>query len=435
MSDTSFLSDSPILTSPALSTSPEPSAQQLPLPPPPKIYTISELNATVRTLLEDAIPSLWISGEVSNLHIHGSSGHAYFSLKDERAQVRCAMFRANSSKMNFILQNGVQVVVRAEVSLYEARGEYQLIVQHIERAGVGVLQQKFLALKNKLQQEGLFDVRHKKPLPKLPCCVGVVTSPQGAAVHDILSVLQRRYPFISVIIYPTQVQGADAAAQITRAIEVANQRCECDVLIIGRGGGSLEDLWSFNEEVVARAIFASTLPTISAVGHEVDFTIADFVADVRAPTPSAAAEIVVPDCSEKIKTVHDYYQRLGCAVWRKLQYAGALLQGLQGRLQHPRQRLQQQAQRLDELERRLLFAWRQRQRLWQHKLERCRSVLRTLSPLATLERGYAIAMRRSDGAVIKSVDDVMCGDVVDVLVAKGKLGCSVVEKNDKERKV
>lgn len=394
--------------------------------PPPKIYTISELNALTRTLLENAIPLLWISGEISNLFIQNSSGHAYFSLKDARAQVRCAMFRPQISQLNFKLQNGMQVIVQARVSLYEARGDYQLIVQHVEQAGIGLLQQKFLALKDKLQQEGLFDTQHKKPLPKLPQSIGVVTSSHGAAIHDILSILKRRYPFVAVIIYPTQVQGADSAAQIACAIETANKRKECDVLIIGRGGGSLEDLWSFNEEVVARAIYASAIPTISAVGHEIDFTIADFVADMRAPTPSAAAEIVVPDCTEKLKLVRDYAKRLLYFIQRKLQYSATLLLGLQHRLKHPRQQLQQQAQRLDELERRLVLAWQHRQQVWQHKIERCCTALAALSPLATLERGYAIVRRSTDSTVIKDAHDVALGNSVNVLLAHGELTCSVV---------
>jgi len=398
---------------------------------PAKIYTVSELNAGVRAALEDVFSFLWLSGEISNLHVHGSSGHIYFSLKDERAQVRCAMFRSHSQRVSFQLQNGMQVVVQAHVSVYEARGEYQLIVQHMEQAGVGLLQQQFLALKEKLHREGLFDVAHKKALPKVPRCVGVITSPTGAAIHDILSVLRRRFPLVDVIIYPTQVQGSEAAAQIVCALERANKRCECEVLIVGRGGGSLEDLWPFNEEVVARAIFASNIPIISAVGHEVDFTIADFVADWRAPTPSAAAEIVVPDIVEKVKLLVEGRKRLIYLMQHKLQYADSLLLATKARLKHPHQILQQQMQKLDDLERYLLSSWQHRVQMWHHQLTNISNSLNTLSPLATLRRGYAVVRsQRCDGvrhgAVIFNAAEVKNGDIVSVLLAEGELECSVL---------
>lgn len=254
------------------------------------IFTVSRLNQTVRLLLEQEMGQVWISGEISNF-TQPASGHWYFTLKDDTAQVRCAMFRNSNRRVTFRPQHGQQVLVRANITLYEPRGDYQIIAESMQPAGEGLLQQKYEQLKAKLHSEGLFDQQHKQPLPSPAHCVGVITSKTGAALHDILHVLKRRDPSLPVIIYPTAVQGDDAPGQIVRAIELANARGECDVLIVGRGGGSLEDLWSFNDERVARAIFASRIPVVSAVGHETDVTIADFVADLRAPTPSAAAKL------------------------------------------------------------------------------------------------------------------------------------------------
>jgi len=258
------------------------------------IYSVGRLNAEARGLLEGAFPLIWVQGELSNVS-RPSSGHLYFTLKDANAQVRCAMFRGNNRFLKFRPADGAQVVVRASLSLYEARGDYQLIVQSMEEAGDGALQRAFEALKQKLAAEGLFEAAHKRALPTLPKRIGVITSPTGAAIRDILSVLKRRFPAIPVLIYPVAVQGQAAGAEIAAMIRRADMRRDCDVLIIARGGGSLEDLWAFNEEIVARAIFDCSIPTVSGVGHEVDFTIADFVADQRAPTPSVAAEMVSPD--------------------------------------------------------------------------------------------------------------------------------------------
>lgn len=391
---------------------------------PIKIFTVSELNASVRNLLEDALPLLWISGEISNLHVQGISGHMYFSLKDATAQIRCAMFRNYSNNLDFKLCNGMQIVVQAQVSLYEARGDYQLIVLHVEQAGTGLLQQKFLALKEKLQSEGLFALEYKKAIPQLPERIGVITSPTGAAIRDILSVLKRRCPFVPIIIYPTQVQGNEAAAQIVKAIANANARHECDVLIIARGGGSLEDLWPFNEETVARAIFASTIPIVSGVGHEIDFTIADFVADVRAATPSAAAELVVPNITEKYKSIMQNYKRLLSITRYQLQHWQLLFKNLQQRLQHPQQRLQQQAQKLDELEHRLITSCHNKLHWWQQKVTQTTSILTTLSPLATLQRGYAIVSHKQN--ILRHANSVKKGDIINILLAKGEIECSVV---------
>lgn len=279
----------------------------------PAIYTVSRLNQTVRMLLEQQMGQVWISGEISNF-TQPASGHWYFTLKDDGAQVRCAMFRNSNRRVTFRPQHGQQVLVRANITLYEPRGDYQIIVESMQPAGVGLLQQQFEQLKQKLSQEGLFDAQHKQPLPSPAHQIGVITSKTGAALHDILHVLQRRDPSLPVVIYPTAVQGDDAPAQIVRAIELANQRAECDVLIVGRGGGSLEDLWSFNDERVARAIFASRIPIVSAVGHETDVTIADFIADLRAPTPSAAAEVVSRNQQELLRQIQGQQQRLEMAM-------------------------------------------------------------------------------------------------------------------------
>ena len=257
------------------------------LQPERTVYSVSELNQTIRGLLESEFPLIWVEGEISNL-AQPSSGHMYFSLKDESAQVRCAMFRGRNQFLRFTPENGQKVVIRARVSLYEARGEFQLIAEHMEDAGAGALQRAFEELKARLAAEGLFDESLKQDIPELPTRIGVITSPTGAAIRDVLSVLQRRFPAIPVLVYPVPVQGDGAAEKIVATLQLASKRKDCDVLLLVRGGGSLEDLWSFNEEIVARAIVASEIPVVCGVGHEVDFTIADFAADVRAPTPSAA---------------------------------------------------------------------------------------------------------------------------------------------------
>src|SRR5476651_2522845 len=290
----------------------------MPLPSSPPIFTVSRLNQTVRQLLENEMGQVWLSGEISNFS-QPSSGHWYFTLKDDRAQVKCAMFRNTNRRTTFRPQNGQQVLVRATITLYEPRGDYQLIAESMQEAGDGLLQQKFDLLKQQLAAEGLFDAQFKQALPSPAKSVGVITSASGAALHDVLNVLKRRDPSLPVIIYPTSVQGVDAPMQIVRAIELANAREEVDVLIVGRGGGSLEDLWSFNDERVARAIFASRIPIVSAVGHETDVTIADFVADLRAPTPSAAAELVVSAKDEFVGRIDRLHDRLRAAARARVQ--------------------------------------------------------------------------------------------------------------------
>ncbi|MDZ7277684.1 exodeoxyribonuclease VII large subunit [Pantoea eucrina] len=427
------------------------------LPPTANIFTVSRLNTTVRQLLENEMGLVWLSAEISNFS-QPSSGHWYFTLKDDGAQVRCAMFRNSNRRVTFRPQHGQQVLVRASVTLYEPRGDYQLIVESMHPAGEGLLQQQFEQLKARLTAEGLFDERHKQPLPQPARQVGVITSATGAALHDVLRVLQRRDPSLPVVIYPTPVQGLDAPAAIARAIELANQRGECDVLIVGRGGGSLEDLWSFNDERVARAIFASRLPIVSAVGHETDVTIADFVADLRAPTPSAAAELVSRNQLELLRRLQSQQQRMEMAMDYYLAQQQRRFTRLQHRLQqqHPQLRLARQQTALFQLQRRLSEAMDQRlrratrqqdrlqQRLaaqqpqgrlyraqqqlqqWHYRLQQgmekqlnhsrqrfgtLAAQLEGVSPLATLARGFSVTTD-TQGQVVKKTQQLNEGDLL-----------------------
>lgn len=450
------------------------SASQIPSiqPPEREVFSVGRLNREVRGLLEGHLPMIWVEGEISNL-VRPASGHLYFTLKDDQAQVRCAMFRMRRQWLKFQPENGQQVLVRTRVTLYEPRGDYQLVVDSMQEAGAGALQRAYEQLKTQLAAEGLFDSERKRPLPALPGRIGVVTSPSGAAIRDIISVLRRRYPSIPLVIYPVPVQGEGAAAEIAAAIRLAGQRRECDVLIVGRGGGSLEDLWAFNEEVVARAIHASTIPVVSAVGHEIDFTIADFVADVRAPTPSAAAELVSPDRQEQLQALGQLGRRLAALQARHLQQQRQRLSWLRHRLQqqHPGQQLRMQAQRLDDLEQRLGKGLRQRlqhaqarlstlsARLHQHppshrlrhlrirmqhlrqrllaaqshlqarrgdRLAGLARALEAVSPLATLGRGYAI-LSNPEGRVIRKAAEVRAGDPLEARLGQGRLRCRVEE--------
>ncbi|OUR64854.1 exodeoxyribonuclease VII large subunit [Methylophaga sp. 42_25_T18] len=320
------------------------------------VYAVSRLVREARSALEGSFPLVWVEGEISNLAMP-ASGHIYFTLKDEAAQVRCAMFRNRNRQLRFTPENGMQVLLRVRVTLYEGRGEFQLVVEHMEEAGSGALQRAYEALKYRLGQEGLFDQENKKSLPSMPSSIGIVSSPDGAAVHDIISVLNRRFPAVNIILYPVAVQGEGSAKKIAQAITTAEERQECDVLIIGRGGGSLEDLWSFNDEQLARTLSACKIPTISAVGHEVDFTIADFVADVRAPTPSAAAELAVPDSAELLNKVQGLGRRLTFLVSQQVQNKSRHLQHLFRRLPQPKTQINQQAQLITRLKQQLNRSW------------------------------------------------------------------------------
>jgi exodeoxyribonuclease VII large subunit len=428
------------------------------------IFTVSRLNQTVRLLLEQEMGQVWISGEISNF-TQPSSGHWYFTLKDDTAQVRCAMFRNSNRRVTFRPQHGQQVLVRANITLYEPRGDYQIIVESMQPAGEGLLQQKYEQLKAKLQAEGLFDQQYKQPLPSPAHCVGVITSKTGAALHDILNVLKRRDPSLPVIIYPTAVQGDDAPGQIVRAIELANARGECDVLIVGRGGGSLEDLWSFNDERVARAIFASRIPVVSAVGHETDVTIADFIADLRAPTPSAAAEIVsrnqlellrqIQHGQQRLEMAMDYYianrtrrftqlhhrlqqqhpqlrlarqqtvlerlrQRMNFALENKIKQANQRQQRVSQRLsqQNPQPRIYRAQTRIQQLEYRLAENIRARLSAQRERFGNVVTHLEAVSPLSTLARGYSVTTA-TDGKVLKQTKQVKTGDVLTTRLSDG----------------
>ena len=436
-----------------------------------QVFSVSQLNRRTRQLLETHLPLIWVEGELSNF-ARPASGHWYFTLKDDSAQVRCAMFRNRNNLVRLPSGgppgNGLQVLVRCRVSLYEGRGEFQLIVEHLEEAGLGALQRRFDELKARLAAEGLFAEQHKQPLPTLPRCIGVVTSPTGAAIRDILSVLKRRFPGIPVTIYPTAVQGQEAIAEIAGAIAAANRHARCDVLIVGRGGGSMEDLWAFNEESVAHAIFDSAIPIVSAVGHEVDFTIADFVADVRAPTPSAAAELLSPDQDDLSATFRGYQQLLENGARRHLESLQLRLQHLRQRLRHPGDRLREQSQHLDHLEMRLQAALKSRlhsanarlselngrlarfhpqariEELQQHtahlsqrlqaatrrqlenrqqRLGKASQLLNAVSPLNTLGRGYSITLDSSK--VVKQAADIEVGQKVTTRISDGQLHCRI----------
>ncbi len=438
---------------------------------PAEVYSVSRLATEARILLESGFGTLWVEGELSNL-ARPSSGHLYFTLKDTEAQVRCAMFRQRKLRLAFDPEDGLAVLVRARPSIYTARGDFQLIVEHMEAAGDGALRLAFEALKQRLAAEGLFDSERKRPLPTLPACVGVVTSPSGAAVRDVLTTLERRFPALPVVLYPVPVQGEDAPERIVRTLGIAAARAECEVLILARGGGGLEDLQAFNDERVARAIAASPIPVVVGVGHEIDFTIADFAADLRAPTPTAAAEMVSPDAGEWLQQLEGAEARLLRAIETRARRARAELKALTERMerQHPLRRLRERAQRLDELEQRLRLGWRGVRRAGEARLagataalgranprtrlerlrmrhdqlalrlrsaarhglaartERLKGVVRALdavSPLATLERGYAVLSRAADGTVVRDARAVAEGERVDARLHRGRLRCRV----------
>ncbi|MHA7841216.1 MAG: exodeoxyribonuclease VII large subunit [Gammaproteobacteria bacterium] len=390
------------------------------------IFTVSGLNQAVRCHIEDAFPFVWVEGELSNVACP-ASGHMYFSIKDAKAQIRCAMFRMRSRHLAFKPDEGLQVLVKARVSLYEARGDYQLIVESMEERGDGALQRAFEALKKQLATEGLFDQDHKKTLPLLPRCIGVITSSTGAALRDILSVLARRFISIPIIIYPTSVQGTEASGQIVTALEIANRRQECDVLLLARGGGSLEDLWPFNEEVVARAIYNSVIPVVSGIGHEVDFTIADFVADVRAPTPSVAAETVSPNAEDWFHSLQHTKDQLTKAINHLLKHWRIQLHHMRQQLRHPKHRLQTYEQQCDYLEKNLARAMKHLLEKKYRELAQYSRTLNAISPLATLGRGYAIISDAQTNTIITSSKNTKKGQRIYAQLAQGTLHCEVVD--------
>lgn len=433
------------------------------------VYSVSRLNHEARDLLEGSFPLLWVEGEVSNLS-RPASGHLYFSLKDPQAQVRCALFRGSQRGMSVSPRDGMQVLVRARVTLYEGRGDFQLIVETLEEAGEGALRRAFEQLKNRLAKEGLFDSARKKPLPRLPRRIGIITSPSGAVLHDILTTLKRRFPAIPVLLYPVPVQGEGAAEKIAAAIDLASRRRDCDALILARGGGSLEDLWAFNEEIVARAMHACTIPLVCGVGHETDFTIADLVADARAPTPTAAAEMLSPNQTDWLTALEQKEHRLQRLLRDRLLAAQQHVDFLSARLVHPRERLARLHERLAALVHHLRLAQQRvherathgvlalRARLLQHsprarlreaqlrnqhlhthlahalhdilghaheRHARAMQTLDTLSPLKTLARGYAILENPATGIVMRNAHDAKPGDRLRARLAQGSLDCRV----------
>ncbi|KPV40483.1 exodeoxyribonuclease VII large subunit [Thiohalorhabdus denitrificans] len=436
------------------------------------VYTVTRLNHEARGLLEANFPLLWVEGELSNV-ARPASGHMYFTLKDEQAQVRCAMFKGKNRLLRFRPEDGMHVLVRAQISLYAPRGDFQLIVEHMEEAGEGALQRAFEELKRKLSAEGLFADELKRPLPALPRRVGVITSASGAAVRDVLTTLRRRFPALPVVVYPVPVQGQAAAPAIVEAFDTANRRAECDVLILARGGGSLEDLWSFNEPEVARAIRASAIPVVVGVGHEVDYTIADLAADLRAPTPTAAAERVSPDRAALLRGLGTERERLTRALERRLRDRAQGLDHLRRRLIHPGRRLRDLHERNRAGRQRLARALARRQRERRRDLkalvarlhragparrlprdreqaddlrqrliratthtalparrQRLQSLARELeavSPLGTLARGYAVARR--DGQILRRAEETETGDTVNVQLGEGSLDCRVEERH------
>jgi len=435
-----------------------------------KSISVSELNRQAKSLLEHSFMSLRVTGEISNM-VRASSGHWYFTLKDERAQVRCAMFRGRNAQVRFRPQEGSQVLCTAKVSLYEGRGDFQLIVDAMQEDGQGQLQQAFDQLKARLQAEGLFAQERKRPIPTHPRTVGVVTSATGAALHDILTAFERRYPGLQVNLYPTLVQGADAADQIVAAIRIANRHAEADVLIVGRGGGSLEDLWPFNEERVARAIIASDIPVVSAVGHEVDFSISDMVADLRAPTPTAAAELLSPDQRQIQQRLTQLQQGLQRRFDWQLKRQRERLAALRRQMRHPGDRIREQQQRCDDLEMRLQRAIQRRFELRRQRLaaasarlelqspvrllgkqrERLSDLyarlstridallerrrlqlgqkvgrLNAISPLATLERGYSLTQTDS-GELVRDAQQLRVGWEVRVRLQSGAFSAEVTD--------
>lgn len=434
-----------------------------------EILSVSQLNAAARHILEENFPTIWVEGEISNLAIP-SSGHIYFTLKDNSAQIRCAFFRGKNRTLNFSLENGLQLLVKASVSLYEGRGDYQLIVQQMELAGSGALRRQFELLKAKLAKENLFDAVHKKPIPSMPKTIGIITSPTGAAVRDILTTLKRRCPAVAIIIYPCPVQGTAATAQIIDALRTAERRNECDVLILARGGGSLEDLWCFNDENLAREIFKTSIPIVTGIGHEIDFTIADLVADMRAATPTAAAELVSPNQLQWIEELNYKKNRLLHFIMQKIKLTKFELHSISKQLRHPGQIIREQIQTVDFAEQKLHLAMTHVLQRYQTQLTELKLKLKhvspqkniaekeaalqkllprlsdlakkiihnkqqilqhlarslnAVSPLATLERGYTISRDPKTHKVMSSVNEITINSAIEVMFVDGNAECLV----------
>lgn len=399
----------------------------------PQVLTVSQLTSRIKDTLEEAFPSIWVVGEISNLS-RPQSGHLYLTLKDETAQIRAVLWKTAASHLRFNLEDGQQVVCRGEIEVYPPRGSYQLVIRQIEPQGLGALQLAFRQLHARLAAEGLFDARWKKPLPRFPRCIALVTSPSGAAVRDFLEVVRRRWRGAHVLIVPARVQGAGAAAEIAAGIERANCLADPpDVLVVGRGGGSFEDLWCFNEEVVVRAIFASRVPVVSAVGHEIDVTLSDLVADVRALTPSEAAERVVPSAEEVLAEVRRFQQRLSAALRTRATEARSRLTSLAQRrvLRRPLELVHERARRIDELDRRTSLAFKQIRVNVADRLRGLAARLESLSPLAVLGRGYSLTQRVADGQLICGAAGLSVGEQILTRLAEGRL-VSRIETIDAE---
>ncbi len=393
-----------------------------------KVFSVKEINRLVRELLEQSFPSFWITGEISNF-ISASSGHWYFSLKDEEAQVRCTMFKNKNMAAEWIPKNGEKIEAKCLIGLYEARGEYQLNIEQIRHAGAGLLSEAFNQLKEKLLKEGLFEVSRKKPIPQFPRSIGVITSPTGAAIEDILITLKRRSPHIPIIIYPSLVQGKEAPPAIVRAIETANAREECDVLILARGGGSIEDLWAFNEEIVARAIVASKIPTITGVGHETDSTIADFVSDLRAPTPTGAAELVTSHTFELIKTIQVYKNQLNKLMAGLIRELVQKIDYLEKRLVSPRQQIQRQKEQIYQYIQRINQSMKNVVIQYRLHIDKLKLNLDHLSPHAVLSRGYSI-ITDVDGQIVNNVTQLKLDDKIHIQLNHGQADANISDLKD-----
>lgn len=400
---------------------------------PPEVFTVSQLTSRIKTLLDASFPFVWVEGEISNF-THHVSGHMYLTLKDDRAELRAVMFRRDNQFLRFTPEDGMKVLAEGNVTVYETRGVYQLVVRRMEPAGLGTLYLAFEALKKKLAREGLFDEERKRPLPRFPFRIGVVTSASGAAIQDIRNVLDRRAPHLEVVLRPTRVQGEGAADDISRALRDFQEYGDVDVLIVGRGGGSLEDLWPFNEEKVARAVAACSIPTISAVGHESDFTIADFVADFRAPTPSAAAEVVSPSREELLTFVADLERRAVDSVTARIERGWQNLDALAARygFQEPGRRVERMGQRLKELSDRMI---RQMTSVWNLKHTRFQGLqerLLAVSPRSILERGYSIVYKLPDKRIVTQVGHLEIGEVFGVQMSDGHIAAEAREISREE---
>lgn len=395
-----------------------------------RIYSVSELTEDIKVLLENTFPEVWVEGEISNFS-QSQSGHIYFSLKDPKSTLRCVFFRGVNQGLKFSLKDGLQCLAWGRINVYAPSGQYQLNIQRLEPKGAGALQLAFEQLKERLAQEGLFEPGHKKPLPLLPLRVGVVTSPTGAAIRDILNILKRRAPFVKIILNPVKVQGEGAAEEIAQAIEEFNRYKEVDVLIVGRGGGSLEDLWAFNEEVTARAIYKSKIPVISAVGHEIDWTIADFTADLRAPTPSAAAELVVRQKDDLVNELGHLFSRMSSSIHNKIKTLNKELFRFQDAyvLKYPLNFIQLSLQRIDELNHRLNQRAGHILETAQHRFIHLTGKLEALSPLNVLSRGYSISFKLPEMKVVTDISQINAGDRIQTRLKEGSFISQVFSKS------